>query len=385
MHKRIAHWRRPAGAHTRRRSYGVVAVALSVVLGASACGGSTGGTSTGVSSASGTNAKGVAEAKAALKKLEEAKFTIPPLSKQPPTGKTLAFVNCSLPSCNPGKMKIPAAALGWTVKEFLFDFAKGPQGYTAAIDAALASKPDYLVVNQNYPDDVDMAQLKQADAAGIPVFLTSGTDAPPYTKSNALGTAAYEKFGAVQAQEVLALAGGPVEVLDPIDPTLPTFVAASNGFKNELTRLSPQSKVDVLNVSLADPQTTIVTQQTNYLRAHPNVKFVTYPGGTALYGGVGSALKSSGLASGVTVVTGSITNQADIQPIANGDVKAGIAMLSDYQWYELDNVARFSVGDQFDRLPPIPWFNIVTKKNATVAALNPPNFQEVYKQAWKVG
>lgn len=387
MLSKTAHW--PRGSRRLRTGRSAVAVVgICVALGVSACssGGGSGGSNSGSVGASTSDADGIAKAKSAITKLANQKFSVAPLSKKPPTGKTVAFVNCSLSGCNPGKMDAPAQALGWTVKEFSFDFSKGPQGFVAAIDAALASKPDYLVITQTYPDSVDIDRLNQAKAEGIPVILNSATDAPPPVVATTLGGAAYRNLGATEADEILALAGKPVEVAMPMDPTLPTDVSFKAGLKAELSRLSPHSTLDVSEVSLSSTPSTLIAQQVNLLRTHPKASFLSYGSSVDLFSGVSAALKGIGLNTKVKAVLGAVSNPTLAAEIADGDAAAGLAVPSGYQWIIVDLLARLAVGDPVGpRTPLLPWIGVLKPSNATPDSVNPPNFVATYKQAWHVG
>jgi ABC-type sugar transport system substrate-binding protein len=390
MSKRIASG--PQRPRTRRRSFGVAAAAITVVLGVSACSSSgSGGTASSAGgsaggSASGTDASGVATAKANIANLAKQPFTVKPLSKKPPAGKTVAFVNCTVGGCNPGKLDPVVKALGWIPREYSYDFAKGPQGFVAAVDSALAAKPDYLVVTQGFPETVDAKEIQQAKAEGIPYIDSSGANPVDGVTVNVIGGNAFIGTGKTLADETLALAGGPVEVASVLDPTLPAFVSAQKGFESEMSELSPHSKVNVLKASLSSPATTTVTETINFLRTHPKVKYLEYPGGQALYTGVRTALQSNGLDSKVTVLLGALTTQGDLTDIANGSVPAGVAFFRSYQYLLIDPLARMSVGDPVgSRTPPLPWINVITKANATLDALNPLNVQQAFNQAWHAG
>lgn len=367
----------------RRLSHKVAAVTVCVALGLSACGDS-GSDASGTSS--GADGAGIATARAAIADLSKKPFTVEPLSKKPPADKTVAFVNCTVSGCNPGKLEPVTRLLGWTSKEYSYDFAKGPQDFVAALDSALASKPDYLVVTQGFPETVVAKQIAQAKAAGIPYIDSGGASPIDGVTVNVIGGKAFEAVGTTLAHQLLAMAGGSVEIAAVLDPTQPAMAASHQGFTAEMSKLSPNSKVNVLKASLSSPPTTTVTQTINFLRTHPDVKYLVYPAGTALYTGMASALKSNGLNSKVKVVLGALSNPANLPDIRNGDVAAGIAFFNSYQYLIMDPLARLSVGDGIGpKAPPLPWVGVVTVENATEAALDPPDVSETFARAWHVG
>ena len=307
-------------------------------------------------------------------------FKVTPLSTKPPTGKNVAWVNCSVLAC--ASPTDAATALGWSIKTFSYDISKGPQDMVRATRAALGNKPDYLLITAAFPMTIVSAEISQAKAAGIPVVAVSGGDKLPGVLAVTQGAAAFESIAKAAADEVLASAGGPVEVATPVDPTLPTSKPVVTAFKAEIRRLSPKSKVDVVDISLATPQTGIVSQTTNFLSTHSSVKYVAYLGGTALYPGVSQALESNGLASKVKIVLSSPA-VSDLASIKSGAAVAGVASIRDYLWQNLDIFARDAVKDPTGPAMPLaPGLHVITAANATTDALNPPNYQAVYKAAW---
>lgn len=365
------------------RRFSGIALATCLALGAAACSDDdSGGGSGGGSEA---DADGVAEASAAIEELADQPFSVEPLSATPPTGKTVAYVTCTLPACRPGTAGDAAEALGWTVNDFTFDYTGGPQAFVAALEAALASGPDYIVMNGTLPNEVSAAQVAQAEAEGIPIVQIAAEDPPASVEANILGNSTFVTLAQTTARQILSRAGGPVEVAVPFDPTLISFTASVDAFEEELLRMSPSSKVDRLELSLALPPTEIASQQVNFLRTNPDADVLAYVGGGGLYQGVGSALQSAGLADQVEVVFGWMVNPSEVEALQSGDVVSGTVSLSNYEWMYMDILARLAVGDPIDPEPAVPWVGVVTGEDATPEDLNPPNYQDAYEQAWQVG
>ncbi|HEY5333149.1 MAG TPA: hypothetical protein VIJ21_06325, partial [Solirubrobacterales bacterium] len=158
---------------------GMIAVlCLGVVAG---CGG---GGSSSSSSTAPAEASGPKPAGEAAKPTVEAPPTSPPtkiavtqpLSKRPPTGKTVDFLQCEFPACTtelPG-MEAAIAALDWKLQ----DVVLGPTEFASGLEQAISRKPDYIAVSGVTSAAEVKPQLAEAAAAGIPVIGVGLTDKP---------------------------------------------------------------------------------------------------------------------------------------------------------------------------------------------------------------
>ncbi len=90
------------------------------------------------------------------------------LSKKPPTGKKITFLQCSQPVCTAfmAGLKEASAVLGWTVKAIPFE--QTPEGIQAGVQAAIDSKPDGIFFTGISPAFITK-QLADAKAKGIPI------------------------------------------------------------------------------------------------------------------------------------------------------------------------------------------------------------------------
>ena len=86
--------------------------------------------------------------------------------KVPKKGLHLAVVNCTLPVCAKGAQDAPAAALGWTSTDYDFDLTKGPSDFVRAVEAAIAAKPDALIITAVYPESLIQDQVARCGGCG---------------------------------------------------------------------------------------------------------------------------------------------------------------------------------------------------------------------------
>lgn len=373
--------------HHRAIAFVAGAVATLMTLGACSSSGSNAGNGSESNSASGTTTStgggaGIEQAKADVAKLSNpTAFTVAPLPSKPPAGKVVAQVNCTLPSCTPGALKPPAEALGWKVNVFEYDLTKGPQDFVRAFDQALDSKPDYIVASFVFPENLASKELDRAKAEGIPVVDVGGTG-DPRVAATVQGPKVFDRAGSIAAEVALADAGQPVNAAAVVDPAVPLYVEEGKGAKDELAKLSPESKAGTIEVSLAQPAATNVAAIVNYLKSNPHTQYIIFPG-SSTYPGVHQGLQAAGLLDKVKIIL-TFPFPNDVQAIQDGEFFACVAGEATHQWREVDVLARLSVGQQISDTTPVSPFRIVDQTNVSLDKFDPPNYQNAYKTAWGV-
>lgn len=363
------------------RSLSAVICVLGLGLLSAACGSD--------SSSSDDTADGSSSSVAA--EVETSKDTVAELSDPPPfevesiaggvpTGKVVASVNCNVPACSPGQMEEPVVALGWTYNEFSYDITKGAQDYVRAVNAALASKPDFLAIDLSPGQEVVARQLEQAKSEGIPVIGIGGKDAENMAV-NIQGPVPLKAAGGYSADVAIADAAGPVKMGIAIDPAVAPLQFLAEGAKDRLSKVSG-SRADVIELSFGRPQPTNVSGIINYLKSHPDTEYLFFPG-DAFYAGVQQALQAAGLADKVKLVL-AYPNVSDLKSIEDGEWLGVVAGESTFNWRAVDAMARLAAGETLPTTDPSNEFRLMTEENATEEALNPADFQPAYKEAWGV-
>lgn len=310
-----------------------------------------------------------------------AEVKIPALASAPPKGKTVAQVNCTLPTCSVGEMEAPVEALGWELEVFEYDLTKGPQDYVRAFDQALDSKPDYLSITMVFPEDIVKDQLDRAEAEGIPVIGAGGVN-EERPVAVIQSEVPFLEAGAITADIALADAEGTIDAVIPVDPSIPLHTTIAEGAQAELKEHSPASKAEILELSLAQPAATNVTGIVNYLKRSPDTKYILF-GGSSLYAGLQQGLEAAGLADKVKLIL-AFPFESDIQAVKNGEFIATVAGEATHQWRSVDVMARLSVGEKITEQKPTSSFRIITPDAASLESLDPPNWAESFKAAWGV-
>lgn len=344
---------------------------------------STAGTST--TAASG----GIANAVKTVDEFTTARpFVIAPLPKPAQKGVYLASVNCTIPACQPAGTAAPATALGWRSKEFPYDLTKGPSDFVTAVRQAIASKPQALVINMVFPETLIAPYIAAAAKAGMKIVDIGGSNPHPnYIACVQCATAV--ALGHLMGDIALADAGKPVSAGIVLDKTTPVLVTIANAAAAELKTNGEGSKSQILNQSLAAPASNNVAAVISFLQRNPDVNYLIYttPG---LLPGVHAALSAAGLASRVKIVVDSPNTPGDIDLVKQGQLLAWAAGegAGGYFWRAVDAAARALQGAPLNPFAPPGYLRIVSKDNASTNPTDliaPPNFQQIYKQAWHVG
>ncbi|MBV8219346.1 MAG: substrate-binding domain-containing protein [Solirubrobacterales bacterium] len=381
----------------RRGAWSVCALACAIAV--AACGSSsssstvTGSASNAANTSSPSNSA-PAQAQTALTQGEQAPTSIEittPLSKKPPTGKTIAFLRCSQPVCNGFQQGLqPAAkALGWTIK--YIPFQPTPQSTLSALSAAIQSHPDGI-----FTTGLDRALIASdfsaATAAHIPIITGYSVDspAPPVIANIADGTHGNSAEPTLSAENVAVDSGCKGSVALFNIPLYPILAYTTGVFKAQLAKLCPNMSVKEVDVQATDVGTKLPQTVVSTLQADPSAKYVALAFGDMALG-VPQALKGAGLSAKVFGYgAGSPPN---IQDVASGNEFAETATGIPYNaWRAMDAFARYFVGDStaIDTTAPNP-AEIFTKSNAAAAVAlgwnmaTPPNYQKQFEALWHVG
>lgn len=259
---------------TRRRAIFVVSVAMSATLALSACGSDE--DSTGVTASSDADVK--AQAEEAVKPYTTRPTSIgvtEPIQGTIPTGKTIAFMRCSLSSCAEiSEMYHEAAAvLGWTVEDV--NIGGTPETVKAGYQQAVKLKPD-AVIGTGYSTEIYGEELDELNRLGIPVIQNSiAENDPRLTALFQQGSTTVVKAGAIQAAWVLAQYGSDAKTLAIDVPDLTSIHSWYTGFAEEYERLCPDCKLDKVEFASTDigtPKT--ASQIAGYVQANPGTNAI---------------------------------------------------------------------------------------------------------------
>jgi ribose transport system substrate-binding protein len=210
--------------------------------GASSSGGSSSGTSSGGSSSAAGQAVNAARAPLAS-------FDGPSTSPgKPRAGQTLDVIY-SVPAPNPlrGSQSVrnAAAAVGWSTR--LINAQGTPQGYVNAVEEAIASKVNGIVL-VDMPVPLLQSEIRKADAAGIVVVAVQPSlpeDAPAPSKYGLFDyvTASHDQEGTLLADWLISHSPSGASVIRLTSPEFPDLDRESNAFASTLRAAGPKFKV----------------------------------------------------------------------------------------------------------------------------------------------
>ena len=325
---------------------------------------------------------GIAHAKAQVKLYK----AIPPLkvkrlSKRPPRGVKIALVNCTLSSCAPHTMEVPAKALGWKLTTYEYDLTKGPSDYVSAVTRAIASKPDFVATVAVFPESIIAKQVAAAKKSGVKFIDIGGKPTPGYEACIQCPPPLLAN-GKLSADIALADAGKPTTMAVANDPVLAPLVHSVNGVKAEVARYGQGSKALPLDLSLSSTPGANIAKTISFLQRNPDVKYIIYTTPN-LTTGVKAALKSAGLGS-VKLIGMSPAGPGDIAQLKTGEMFAWVGGETQWAWRSIDAAARVSLGQKVVPFAPVSNQRVLTASNANAALVNPPNFRTVWPRAWRV-
>src|SRR6185437_7300406 len=279
-----------------------------------------------------------------------------------PKVKTIAFIQCSIPSCvhlgnylvNAGKM------LGWTVKRI--NGGLSPETIKNAYDQAISDNVD-AVIGSGFPKTIFAPELAQLKAKNIPVIeLSVGTS--PGTGITAVyeGTKTNQNYGILQADWVYAKLGKTANTLVIGLPTFPTITILEGAFKKAYKQLCPScalGQVTVAATTIGTPK--IPTTVVGYLQSHPTVNMIeTSDSDTVI--GLPSALQAAGMNPKIIVLDESPTVASYIR---KGQVTVSTASpWNTLMFLAMDTFARMFAG--VSTAPDTNWVHpqwYVTKNN----------------------
>jgi len=305
--------------------------------------GSSGSSSSGGSSASGSSATGSQTSangsgqNASL--LTEARTTSPSSYEGPttaakaPRSLSVAVITCSsqLSGCVSPATGVQTAAskLGWHVR--VYDGGGTPQKQNAAMLDAISAGAKVIV---NIAIDPNLVQqgLQAAKQSGVLVVSGSnGIDTPNPVQKPTGGKLGYlfdvapdyAALGRKAADWIIGDSNGKANVAVFSDPEFPSVIAFQNGLLEGLKTCTGCTISPLQDFNGTQVGTTLGSQTTGYLQAHPDVKYVFSPYDPAAAAQV-TAIATAGLATRVKLV-GVLGSQQNLSFIRHGEVQAADA------------------------------------------------------------
>ena len=316
----------------------------------------------------------------------EPDITIKPLSSRPPTGKTVAIINCAVPVCGlyTDAAEEAADALGWQTTVITTQFT--PESYKAAWDSVVEQEPDVVFAAAVLPSSIVESEVSELQEAGS-IIVTYAGDAPagpdtPYTYSKA-NEAEQTQQGVVQGLIAIDDAQAGPEVLFLAVPDTPSAAPTGQALKDTVEEAG--GSYSEIEVNSADIGAAAPAQVVSYLQAHPDIEYVCLPWDDWI-AGLPQALKSAGLDS--IKVIGTAANATSQQAVTEGEIfRSVVHPTAQNAWFMIDAALRQIVGDPVgDPNPPGP-VAVVSPENVDEIgdASSWPHLDAKFLEAWQVG
>lgn len=329
----------------------VGAVALGLV--AAGCGGDDSGSDTTAaptteapSDTSAPGGDGLAEAQARVDAFRQPVTELPfnePV--EAPEGKTVYYVQCSVPVCAEIAIGVEAAAkaIGWDYQTV--SHQDTPETVAQAFETAIAAEPDVVLTSGN-PREWFQEQLTTLESAGVPVVAWSipeGYEPGDGISVNLLTNDDYYFYGVLMA-DYAAVTSQTKQIMFVGLPVFPVLSTVQQGFQDEISRVCPDCQVEVFEAALTDLGTNLPGQVVSKLQANSQLDFVAYAFGGMLFG-VPDALADAGLADQAKAIS-QAGGPLNFGFIANGQHQvAEVALASELLgWRAIDAAARILAG-----------------------------------------
>ncbi len=262
------------------------------------------------------------------------------------SGKTLFYVQCSVPVCAEIAIGLESAAeaAGWEYQTA--SHQDTPETVASAFDAAIAASPDVVMTSGN-PREWFASQLSTLEGQGIPVIAWSmpeGYEPGDGVDVNLLSNDDYYFYGVLMADYAATITESKQIQFFGL-PTFPVLSTVQQGFEDEIKIACPDCTVNVSEIAITDIGTNLPGTVVSTLQSNPDLDTIAYAFGGMLFG-VPEAIESAGLsdqAKGVSQAGGPM----NFTLIANGQHQvAEVGIASELLgWRAVDAAARIMAGE----------------------------------------
>jgi ribose transport system substrate-binding protein len=313
-----------------------------------------------------------------------------PLSKKPPTDKSIVTLSPSLPGGHQWSEQATKAGeiLGWKVNSLYTDGT--PEDILQKMEQAVSENPDGII-SEGYPRVAFEPALKKAEAQGIAVVTslaeTEGGPEGPIIAAQ-FTAAPLTALSEVTANVAIAESEGKADALIVQYAEFPIAELDAEVFAKTLKQDCPECKSKTLVVAAADVGTKIPTEIVSELQSDPSINFLILQD-ASMVSGVYPALTEAGVSEKVKII-GNDTAEEPLQALMEGEVLGWMAWsMAGTAFEAIDALARHWVGDEQVENNLISEFQTKESlpENPTPEdyAFFPSTLEREYKELWHVG
>ena len=310
------------------------------------------------------------------------------LSKRPPAGTVIAYLECDSPNCAQSAVNIKKAATELGVQLKVVPAGASSSAVQQAMDSIIALHPAAVLLSASEPKEYSQ-QMASLAASHTPVVSSGITDAGdfPAIKANLGAASSYVNAGSLLADWALVHSGNAPSVFYTT-PELSFSPSVQSGYQSEMAKLCPQCKVRYVPISLTTIGSTAPAAIVSDLQSHPSTRTAVFASEAAA-SGLPAALRVAGIK--VSTV-GFAPIGAVLGYIKDGQITAGLGLDSTMNnWAQVDAAARLIAGD------PLPSYEknghiILHMLDSSNINFNPsdgyaafPDIAQQYGKLWGLG
>jgi ribose transport system substrate-binding protein len=374
------------------RSGALVVAVIAASAALTACGDDSSDSSSSQStSAAASPATSAARAKAAVAPYigKPAPFPVAtPLTKRPPAGSRVAFMDCGTPTC-----AVLWQVIGPSAKAVGIDLYRVKTGTTAnKINAAVSSIAEQrpkAVLDVATDPSLFAAGVKKLHDARIPIIGSGVVDTEKHGFVGGLfGTTATQKVGRLLANYVYSQHGADSHSVFYYPPELAFAPIMKDAYVAEMKQLCPACDTRTLAMPAATIGNTMPRAMVSDLQSHPKTK-TAVAATTEMFAGTPAAFRAAGVQ---VETTGSAGNPDNLQMIKKGEQSSSLFI--DFPvlvWTLSDMLARSITGQE---LTPLEAEGAVVNQFLTKADItfDPskgwtgyPDFAKRFTKLWSTG
>ncbi len=311
-----------------------------------------------------------------------------------PEKKTVAWLECELPSCvqiTPG-FEAATEALGWDLQVISVKSFDPSAGFQQAIDAGV----DYIALTGT-PAALVQTQLDAAKEAGIGFFSCYSTDDPEGEANDIFmqcgDETAVDSSGGLLANWIINDSGGKANTLYVNIPDFPVLVSEVEGASKVYDKNCPDCTYESLDVTIDQLVAGEVPGAVaSKLQANPDINYIHFTF-SDIPAGVADTLESAGLLDGVKLTGVDFNASIGLTEIAAGRHAAWTANPKEYAgWLMVDAMARRALGmDNTEERANAVLPTFIVSDKATAEALiptdgwpGPDGMADQFKTLWGV-
>ncbi|HTN99729.1 MAG TPA: substrate-binding domain-containing protein [Microthrixaceae bacterium] len=335
-----------------------------------------------------SDSSSIAEAKSAVEELIKRPTQIQvttPLEGDVPTGKTAAWLECSIPDCQILGPPLAEALneFGWKMNTI--DAGLTPEKVKDAWGLAVRGKPG-AVFATGFGQSIFSEELGQLTSAGIPVINGFVADKSGKGGVSAVigGSETSRAIGDAFANWVLAEKGKDAKVLLVHSSTFPTLLDVREGFETRYKELCSTCKLEVLDVPAEKFGAGLPAEVVAKLQSNRDINYVVADEGSMLLG-LPQAMETANL-NDIGVI-GQYPSETSVEYLSSGKIVKAIVMpsMTDAMWNMADAMARLESGQSIAENEAAGPIWIVTPK--TASQLKTPyhlieGYQDEYRKLW---